>query len=277
MNFLEPIDYFTDDFPDFFDELPLWSARFGAMLLERVPMRPEMTILDVGCGTGFLAIELAQRCGDQCRVIAVDPWSSATNRLLKKITRHAIENIHVLTQEIADSHLNANSVDLIVSNLGINNFADPQRAMQACYEFAKPGAVFLLTTNLVGHFQEFYDAYFKILSQQSDSSAADALRAHVAHRATIDNVKKLLTESGFEIDRVDEACYQERFANGSALFRHRFIRLAFVQDWKKVLPPTQIAPVFASLEQELNRVALMQGGLALTVPMACISAKKPLF
>src|SRR5208282_1926821 len=63
MTYLDEIDYKTPDFADFYDELPLWSAPFGLMLLEHVSLRPGMTILDVGAGTGFITIELAQRCG----------------------------------------------------------------------------------------------------------------------------------------------------------------------------------------------------------------------
>jgi len=31
MHYLEPIDCQSPDFGDFYDELPLWSARFGLM------------------------------------------------------------------------------------------------------------------------------------------------------------------------------------------------------------------------------------------------------
>ena len=35
------------------DELSLWSARFGLLLLEQVPLQNNSQILDLGCGTGF--------------------------------------------------------------------------------------------------------------------------------------------------------------------------------------------------------------------------------
>ena len=84
MNYLEGIDPGHPQFGDLYDELPLWSAPFGLRLLDRVPMKPGLTILDVGAGTGFLTLELAQRCGSETKVIAVDPWNAGMNRLRRK-------------------------------------------------------------------------------------------------------------------------------------------------------------------------------------------------
>src|SRR5258708_9194598 len=59
MNYLQEIDFKSPEFGDLYDELPLWSAPFGLLLLEHVKLRPGLTILDVGAGTGFMSIELA--------------------------------------------------------------------------------------------------------------------------------------------------------------------------------------------------------------------------
>ena len=77
MNSFERIDYSTDEFASFYDELPLWSAPFGLLLLQYVPLRAGVRVLDVGAGTGFLSIELAQRCSSDSEIVAVDPWGAA--------------------------------------------------------------------------------------------------------------------------------------------------------------------------------------------------------
>jgi precorrin-6B methylase 2 len=89
------IDITTAEFVELFDELPLWSAPFALPLLERVPLRAGLTFLDVGAGTGFLTIELAERCGSSATVIAVDPWEAALARLERKAAQRGLANVTV--------------------------------------------------------------------------------------------------------------------------------------------------------------------------------------
>src|SRR5881394_2970128 len=41
-----------------YDVWELWWAPFGLLLLDEVPLRPVRTVIDVGAGTGFVAVEL---------------------------------------------------------------------------------------------------------------------------------------------------------------------------------------------------------------------------
>ncbi|HVW37564.1 MAG TPA: methyltransferase domain-containing protein [Pirellulales bacterium] len=275
MNYLDRIDYQSPDFADFYDELPLWSARFGLMLLDRVDLRPGAMILDVGAGTGFLSIELAQRCGAETRVIAVDPWAAAIDRLNRKVARLGIQNIRTVAEDIAKIDLPDESVDLIVSNLGVNNFDDPAAALRACFRVAKPGARLYLTTNLVGHMSEFYEAYRSVLIEQGDTDRLAALDEHVNRRANVESVRALLEQAGFEFIEAVTWSFRERFVDGAALLRHYFIRLAFVAAWRALAPPGAVEMTFAALEQRLNAMAAERGEISLTVPAACIQARKP--
>src|SRR5262249_23638094 len=163
-------------------------APFGLMLLEHVRLRPGMTILDVGAGTGFLTIELAQRSGANSVVIAVDPWEAAMKRLARKLGHLGIRNVRTLVQDVVTIAVPDASVDLMVSKLGINNFGDPEAALHACFRVLKPGGSLFLTTNLVGHMAEFYDAYRSVLVELGFSDRLAALDAHVNARATVNSV-----------------------------------------------------------------------------------------
>jgi len=85
----------AQDDPEFaaaIDDLPLWSAPFGLRLLETVPLDPEATVLDVGCGTGFPLLELAHRLGPRARLFGLDPWAAALARARAKCRAQALAN-----------------------------------------------------------------------------------------------------------------------------------------------------------------------------------------
>ena len=122
-----------------YDELPLWSAMFGRLLFQFLPLYPGLKVLDVGCGTGFPILELAQRLGPSCRVYGVDPWSVALERLRQKIETLKIKNVEIQESDAASMPFESETFDLIVSNLGVNNFEDPSAAVAECcpYPFTK--------------------------------------------------------------------------------------------------------------------------------------------
>jgi arsenite methyltransferase len=275
VKYLEEIDCTTPEFGDFYDELPLWSAPFGRMLLEHVVLRRGITILDVGAGTGFLSVELAQRCGSDAEVIAVDPWPAAVSRLNRKLSHRGIPNVRTVLGDVVAIDLADSSVDLIVSNLGINNFEQPEAALRSCFRVAKPGADLFLTTNLVGHMGEFYEVYRSVLAELGLHDRIAPLDAHIRHRATVDSLRSLLEGAGFEFVDAIASSFQERFVDGSALLAHRFVRLGFLPGWKSIAPQDAVEATFAALERRLNAAAAERGELSLTIPAVCVHARKP--
>jgi ubiquinone/menaquinone biosynthesis C-methylase UbiE len=249
-----------------YDELPLWSAMFGLLLLDEAPLSGVQAALDVGCGTGFPLIELAERLGPHARVHGVDLWSSGLKRAAEKVESRHTANV-VLHEASAVKMPFADGVfDLIVSNLGVNNFDDRTAAIRECRRVAKAGATVALTTNLRGHMQEFYDIFDQVLEDADDNTAREQLQRHVDHRATVAEVSRLLDSAGFAVNRVVERAGRMRFASGTALLNHHFVKLGFLDGWKQVVRGRE-TEVFERLQRRLNEVARQQGELSLTIPM----------
>lgn len=254
-----------------YDELPLWSAMFGLLLLDEVPLARVAVALDVGCGTGFPLIELAERLGSGTHVHGVDPWSAGMKRAAEKIAERSTRNVTLHDSSATAMPFADGTFDLIVSNLGLNNFDDRAGAMQECRRVSKSGAIVALTTNLQGHMKEFYAIFDQVLDAAGDPDARRRLRTHVEHRATVAGVRELLENNGFSLTRVVERTSYLRFATGSALLRHHFIKLGFLDAWKKIVPGRE-TEMFLRLQQQLDDVARRRGELLLTIPMAYVEA-----
>jgi arsenite methyltransferase len=268
------IDFSDPDVVSSFDELSLWSAMFGQMLLEHIPMRRGMRVLDIGYGVGFPALELAQRLGASCQVYGIDPWEAARQRAEYKARIWAVKNIELMTGDAAAMPFTDGQFDLLVSNLGVNNFSDPSAALRECRRIARPSAHLVITSNLQGHMQEFYTVYEATLRQLGKEDRIPRLREHIAHRGTVESLTKLFEGSGFHIVTVHQQTARMRFMDGSTLLRHAFIQRGFLDGWMAVVEREEVEDVFACLEANLNRYAEEQGELSLTIPMVYLEAEK---
>jgi len=270
---MAPVDIHTPEFVELYDEVSLWSAPFALLMLDHVPLRAAATMLDVGAGTGWLAIELAQRCPGS-RVIAVDPWPGAIARLRRKRDLLGLDRLEIVEGDAATLDLPDGAVDLVVSNLGINNFENADAVLRTCFRVSRPGARLVLTTNLAGHMAEFYEVYRDTLLAGGHAERIPALEAHVAHRGTVDSISARLAGAGYEVlDAVVDA-FRMRFADGRALLGHHFIRAGFMPDWRTVAGEEADA-ILPDLARALDAFAAARGGLSLTIPMACIEARRP--
>jgi ubiquinone/menaquinone biosynthesis C-methylase UbiE len=273
--YLQHITNFNDaDLPLVLDELSLWASRFGVPLLENVPLRPDMDILDVGCGTGFPLLELANTFGPSCSVVGIDIWKEALKRATSKLRVHILLNVQIVEADAARMPFEASRFDLIVSNLGINNFEDPQAVMAECFRVARPGATIALTTNVTGHMREFYDVYCETLVALNKREYLANLDANEAHRGTKESVRALVEGAGFEVVRTIEGSFQMRYLDGSALLNHTFIKIGFLDAWRAVVGPEDEEEVFGALEGRLNEIASKKGDLRLTVPTLYVEGRK---
>jgi ubiquinone/menaquinone biosynthesis C-methylase UbiE len=269
---VEPWDGATPDPADpavvaLYDEIPLWSAPFGLALLEAVELRPGLVVLDVGCGTGFPLLELAERLGPTARLHGVDPWAAGMDRLRRKVEAWKVENVVLHPLPIESLTLPEASVDLIVSNNGLNNVPDLGLALAVCARVARPGAQLAFTANLPATMQRLYDAFIQAVTQAGHPELVTALERHVAERRQpTGTMRRAAERAGFEIVDAQERSFRWAFASARALFAHHFIRLAFLPPWRAVVPEEVRPDVFARLVRTLDADAARHGSLALDIP-----------
>lgn len=257
------------------DELSLWAAPFGLKLLDAVNYRKNITALDIGFGTGFPLLELAMRLGEGSRVYGIDPWSAAVERVRTKIAGYGIKNVEIIEGRAESLKLPDQSIDLIVSNNGINNVDDLARMLAECSRVSKPGAQFLATMNLDTTMIEFYSVMEETLRANSLVREVEGMKRHIySKRKPLEEVTSTMEKNRFKITNVAEDQFAYEFSSGSAMLNHRFIRLWFLPAWKDIIPPDRRKEVFEQIESKLNMVAETNGCLTLTVPFALIECEK---
>ena len=264
----------TPQFVDTFDELPLWSASFGLLLLKHLDFKPNLTILDIGSGAGFPLMEIAGRFGKTCQCYGLDVWTNANNRAKQKITNYGLSNVEIVEGSAEQIPFDDNSINLIVSNLGINNFDNPTIVFKECCRILKPGGKLALTTNLNGHWKEFYNIFANTLRQAGKEDIVIKLKSQEEHRGTVESISELFAANGFKVTGTYLDDFEMKFADGTAFLNHYFVKLGWLASWIDLLQGEDITGLFTLLEENLNHHAQQSGGLILTVPMAFIEGTK---
>jgi arsenite methyltransferase len=250
-----------------YDELSFWGSRFGALLFDNLEIRRNIRGLDVACGAGFPLLELAHTHGNSSRFTGIDLWRDALTRARGKIDVYGLRNVDLIESDAQSMPFADASFDLITSNLGINNFNDPPKAMTECFRIARPGARIAVTTNLTGHMAGLYDVFRATLRELGRDDLLPALDAQEAHRGTRATIESLLTDAGFRLTRVVESRFELPFADGSAMFRHPLVNF-FLWGWRGV---TEDRAIYTRLEEKLNAAS----PLRMTIPMLYAEGARP--
>jgi len=268
------LDYLLPDITNAYDELPLWSSAFGLLLLDNFPIGEYSNYLDIGCATGFPLIDIAQRLGNKCSSVGIDPWTEAVKRAKTKIDTLQLDNITIIEGDASTIDYPDDYFDLITSNLGINNFEKPLTVLKECNRVLKTNSSFSLTTNLTGTFNEFYKIFTDTIKELGLEKYLPKLNEHINHRGTEESTIELLEKSGFIIKNKIKSKYKMRFLNGTTFLNNSFTIIGFIDSWRNLFPETEKRNFFNRLELRLNEYSKKQGELKLTIPMLYIECKK---
>ncbi len=160
-----------------------------------------------------------------------------------------------------------NFFDFVTANLVLNNLEEQAQSLQEIYRVLKPGGSLHLTSNLIGHMQEFYNVFSETLSELDMEYCNEALQKNIEHRLTEEIISGKLESAGFKvINKINDKFYM-RFADGTALLNHSFIIIGFMDGWKNIIPNKDKIRFFTRLEENLNKASEKNGELKITIPM----------
>ncbi|HEX6541529.1 MAG TPA: class I SAM-dependent methyltransferase [Ktedonobacterales bacterium] len=275
-NFHEP------GFVELYDALfvPQWSTPFGRLLLSVFLTLPRDTgwqLLDVGCGTGYPALELARFLGQDCDLAGIDTWEEAILLARHKASEEWLRNVNFLAEDICETALPEGSFDTITCNLALSSFEDPRAALGAMWRLMRAGGQLILTTPLQSAMREFLDTYHLTLRDLKLQDYMRTLGAQVAARPTINTVQRLIESSGFVIRRTVTDSFALRFPDSHAFLTSPLVQTLYLGAWRDIIPDMTIRRlVFNEVERRLKVRAQANGGeLVMHVPMLCISAERP--
>ena len=219
--------------------------------------------------------EIALRLGDSSVIYGIDPWKDTFERVNKKIDYYGIKNIKIIEGVAESIPLENNSIDLITSNNGINNVNDIDKVLSECSRIIKRGGQFIQTMNTDLSMIEFYNQLEQVLLDFQMDKEIKLMHEHISlKRPSIDGLLSRIQKHGFKIKDLEHDQFNYKFADGTTMLNHYFIRLAFMDSWIKLLPSDKVEQIFDKIELRLNEQSKILGGMKLSIPFVLINAIK---
>ena len=103
------------------------------------------TVVDLGSGAGIDVFLAAKKVGEHGRVIGVDMTEDMVARGRQLAREHGFANVEFRLGEIEHLPLDADSVDVIISNCVINLTADKLASFREIHRVLKPGGRILIS------------------------------------------------------------------------------------------------------------------------------------
>ena len=113
--------------------------QLGLLAMQRAAVQPGERVLDVGCGCGQAALELAERVGSQGEVLGVDISAPMLARARERQSERGLKNLAFLQADAQTYRFEPARFDLLFSRFGVMFFENPAAAFANLRTAVRPG------------------------------------------------------------------------------------------------------------------------------------------
>ena len=123
--------------------------KVAAKAIEISGVQPGMVCVDLGCGGGRLALELARH---GATVIGVDVSDAMIEHMKSQAKKEGLSGVEGIVSPIEHLSLPAESVDLVISNYALHHLLDADKAkvVRAAYGWLRPGGQLVNSDMMLG-------------------------------------------------------------------------------------------------------------------------------
>jgi len=123
---------------------PQFKVLRRLVIWELQKLHPQGTLVDVGCGPGYLVAEIS-RVFPALRVVGVDGSQTMIETAAQNLAcQDLLERVEFRVGDVKQLPFEDGSVDFVVSTLSMHHWSDPRQAFSEIQRILKPGGQFLV-------------------------------------------------------------------------------------------------------------------------------------
>lgn len=201
----------------------------GKHLMPHMPNRNDLTVIDLGCGTGFFT-ELLSSSYE--RVIGVD----ISSKMLAFTKQHRSDDITLVAGDAFKMPFIDNSIDCIYSNLVIQWCNPLEHALAELFRVLKPGGLFVFSTLVDGTLFELKSSWRQVDDDQHviDFKTTQELEAHF-NTSNIQLLHHGVDDIVLEYENVMHLAQELKGLGANHLPNKKAKGLAGKDKWKKMM------------------------------------------
>ena len=141
---------FWDKRSKVFDEqvLSVYENAYKKTIKRSIPfLKPEDTMLEIGCGTGNATIPLSQYVK---KITAIDISEEMMLKAAEKAREEGRENITFRQKDLLELDIEPESYDVVAAYNVLLYMKNQEKVLEKIYDILKPGGVFLSATDCLG-------------------------------------------------------------------------------------------------------------------------------
>lgn len=239
-------DYF-DRRSETYDQDALFP-KLAFVIIRHADLEPGLCVLDIGTGTGRLALQAAKMVGEEGGVVAIDLSAEMLTQAHFKAGMDNLTNIQFIQGDVEEATFDDAAFDRILCSSAFVLLSNPSKALKTWNRWLKRGG--LLSFDAPGE-------PFGINTIIADVAEAHAIELPYATLAnTVQKCSDLLERSGFEVVEINQELMQEHtmpMAQALSVWEKSLAHPA----WHKLarLPESQLKQMQAEFETRVRAQA----------------------
>ena len=173
--------------------VPALFADWAPALVDAAGVRSSQAVLDVACGTGIVAREVADRLGGMGRVVGLD-----LNEAMLIVARRLRPEIKWVQGDAAALPFDGEAFDVVLCQAALMFFPDPALALREMGRVVRPNGIVAVQVWASRELQAGFQPFYQVVTRHAGPDAVDLISAYWT-LGDLDKLSGLFTAAGLKI------------------------------------------------------------------------------